>query len=116
MALGRRRIVHRRDRLLRLRAFCEAVRFGSIARAAQHLGLGPPAVMLHVRVLVHEFEAVVLDRGGRGVTPTVAGERFHALAEPLVAGMQGLPAALSSQLDIDRRAALDSDGSPPTDS
>ena len=90
MALDRRRIVHKRDRLRQLRAFCRAARLGSMARAAEQLGLSPPAVALAVRELEHELDAMLFDRGGGGVTLTAAGERLHVLAAPLVDGMDAL--------------------------
>ncbi len=61
-----------------------------MARAAEHLGLSPPAVALAVRELEQELDAVLFDRGGGGVTLTAAGERLHALAGPLVDAMDAL--------------------------
>ena len=91
MAVNRQRIVHKRDRFRQLRAFCRSARLGSMARAAEQLGLSPPAVALHVREFEHELDAMLFDRGGGGVTLTAAGERLHALAGPLVDAMETLP-------------------------
>lgn len=90
MALERRRTVAKRDRLRQLRAFCAAARLGSFARAAEVLGLAPAAVSLQVRELEYELEARLFERGGGGAALSAAGERFHALAGPLVDRLEGL--------------------------
>lgn len=90
MALDRRRIYRKRHRLKQLRAFCHAARLGSFSRAAECLGLSGPAVALQVRELEYELEAVLFERGAGGVRLTAAGEAFHALAAPLVDGVDGL--------------------------
>ena len=95
----RRRIPDKRDRVRQLRVFCTAVRFGSLTGAAGHLGLTQPAVSLQVRELEHELGAVLLERSSEGVTPTPAGERLHARAEPLVRGVDALFDNLDACLD-----------------
>ena len=80
------------------------MRIGGVTRAAEHLGLSQPAVSLQVRELKHEFGTMLLERGGEGVTPTPAGERLYARAEPLVRGVD----ALFDNLD----ACLDREGVP----
>lgn len=90
MAVDRRWIVGKRDRLRQLRAFCRAARLGTMAQAAESLGLRPPAVALAVRELEHELDTMLFERGGGGVTLTAAGERLHALAGPLVDAMDAL--------------------------
>lgn len=88
--MSRSGIRNKRDRVRQLRIFCEAARLGNLTRAAARLGLTQPAVSLQVRELEHELGAVLLERTAAGVTPTEAGERLHALAEPLVAGVDAL--------------------------
>ena len=90
MAVDRQRIYHKRERLRQLRAFCYAVRLGSMTQAAEHLGITQPMVSLHVRDLEYELEAILFDRGFRRISPTLAGERFYNLAKPLLEGVDGL--------------------------
>ena len=89
-AVMRRRIQSKRDRVRQLRAFCETVRLGSVTAAAEHLGLTQPAVSLSVRELELELGAELFERGRAGVAVTLAGERLHALAEPLVRGVDAV--------------------------
>ena len=94
------RIRDKRDRLRQLRAFCEALRRGSISRAAEHLGLTQPAVSLNVRDLEHELGEALLVRTTAGVEPTPAGERLHALADPLVRDADSLLSDFARHLDL----------------
>ena len=88
------------DRLRQLRAFCEALRRGSISRAAEHLGLTQPAVSLNVRDLEHELGEALLVRTAAGVEPTPAGERLYALAAPLVRDADSLLTDFVRHLDL----------------
>ena len=99
MAVDRKRIYHKRDRLRQLRAFCHAARLGSITQAAQSLGVSQPSVSVQVRELENELNTVLFDRGGTGVTLTRAGKRLFELAEPLVRGMDELSDALTEPSD-----------------
>ena len=99
MAVDRKRLYHKRDRLRQLRAFCETVRYGSITQAAEGLGLSQPAVSLQVRELENELGAIMFERSGSGLTLTVAGQRLHDLAEPLVRGMDELSVQSLEQAD-----------------
>lgn len=99
MAVDRQRIYHKRDRLRQLRAFCYAARLGTITQAAESLGITQPAVSLHVRELENELQAILLDRGGSGVTLTAAGKRLYELAEPLAHGMDDLSVNFMERID-----------------
>ena len=107
MAVDQRRIVGKRDRLRQLRAFCRAARLGSMARAAEQLKLSPPAVALAVRELEHELDAMLFDHGGGGVTLTAAGERFHALAGPLLDAMDALLEGFADPVEDDVTGRVD---------
>ena len=96
----RPRIRDKRDRLRQLRAFCETVRRGSVARAAEHLGVTESATSLHVRALERELDAVLLDHDASRTTPTPAGERLYALADPLVRGTDSLLGDFARHLDL----------------
>ena len=97
--MTRRRIQSKRDRVRQLRIFCEALRGGSLTAAAERLGLTQPAVSLQVRELELELGAELLERGRAGAAPTPAGERLHALAEPLVRGVDALFGDFAGTLD-----------------
>lgn len=91
MTVDSRRLRHKRDRLRQLRAFCHAARLQSFSLAAAHLGISQPTVSLHVRELELELEAVLFERGSSPFVLTVAGERLHQLAWPLVEALDRLP-------------------------
>ena len=99
MAVDRKRIYHKRDRLRQLRAFCHAARLSSITQAADSLGVSQPSVSIHVRELENELETVLFDRSSSGVALTRAGKRFFKLAEPLVQGMDELSGTLTERSD-----------------
>ena len=96
----RRRIQSKRDRVRQLRAFCETVRLGSVTAAAGRLGLTQPAVSLSVRELELELGVELFERGRAGVAVTPAGERLHALAEPLVRGVDAVFGDFAGSLDV----------------
>ena len=83
--------VTRRDQLKQLRAFCEAVRCGSISRAAKALESSQPAVSIQVQSLEDSLGAPLLRRTGGGVAPTRVGENLFRIARPLVEGVLRLP-------------------------
>ena len=78
------------DRLKQLRSFCQVVRWRSFTRAAEHLGLSQSSVSQQMHSLEEEFAATLLERDGRRVTLTPAGEDLYQLAASLVAGMDHL--------------------------
>ena len=81
----------RRDRLKQLRAFCEAVRAGSLSGAARAMDASQAVVSGHVRALEEELGAALFRREGGGLAPTRIGERLHHIARPLVEGLERLP-------------------------
>lgn len=81
-----------------LRAFAQVARLGSVSRAAAALGISQPAVTQHLQALALEHEVVLLERSGRRLVPTAAGDVLLALARPLVDGVEGLGDALQARL------------------
>lgn len=61
----------------RLRVFRSVVASGSIQAAATHLGYTASAVSQHVAALQRETGLTLIEKAGRGITPTAAG-RFLA--------------------------------------
>src|SRR2546430_6048310 len=91
-----------------LAAFCAVVERRSFSQAAERLGVTQPAVSLQVRALEKRLGTQLLDRSGRRVEPTEAGQRLYrgpqrllALEEQVVAevGLEGAE-ALSGAFEI----------------
>jgi DNA-binding transcriptional LysR family regulator len=66
--------IGRRLKLRDLHVFCTAVRCGSMAKAAQQLGVSQPAVSEVVADLEHALGVRLLDRNRKGVEPTIYGQ------------------------------------------
>jgi DNA-binding transcriptional LysR family regulator len=70
--------------LRRLEIFVKVAELGSFSRAAEALFLTQPTVSEHVRALEDELGVHLLDRLGRGATPTRAGLLFLGYAQRLL--------------------------------
>ena len=68
-----------------LAAFCAVVERKSFSQAAERLGVTQPAVSLQVRSLEQRLGQKLLDRSGRRVEPTEAGQRLYRGAQRLLA-------------------------------
>ncbi len=64
--------------LAALRAFDAAARSGSLSEAAKSLNVTHAAISQHLRALEGEFGTPLLDRTGKGVMPTAAGQILGA--------------------------------------
>jgi molybdate transport repressor ModE-like protein len=84
------RRAYKEVRLQQLRSFCETARLGSLAGAAESLGLAQPTVWEQVHALEREFAAQLVEPHGRGCRLTEAGRVLAELAAPLVAGVDAL--------------------------
>jgi DNA-binding transcriptional LysR family regulator len=67
-----------------LAAFCEVVERKSFSQAAERLGVTQPAVSLQVRSLEKRLGTKLLDRSGRRVEPTEAGQRLYRAAQRML--------------------------------
>jgi DNA-binding transcriptional LysR family regulator len=70
--------------LRRLEVFAKVAELGSFSRAAEALYLTQPTVSEHVRALEDEVGVQLLDRLGRGATPTRAGELLLSYARRML--------------------------------
>ena len=70
--------------LRRLEVFAKVAELGSFSRAAEALYLTQPTVSEHVRALEDEMGVQLLDRLGRGATPTRAGELLLGYARRML--------------------------------
>src|SRR5256885_10624894 len=67
-----------------LAAFCAVVERRSFSQAAERLGVTQPAVSLQVRALEKRLGTQLLDRSGRRVEPTEAGQRLYRAAQRML--------------------------------
>ena len=95
--MGRASRHYQHNRLAQLRAFCHAVKEGSISKAAEKLELAQPTVSLQIQALEQELDEILLERRGPRIAPTPAGLALYELATPLVQGMDTLPQALADK-------------------
>src|SRR5258708_36753656 len=74
-----------------LAAFCTVVERRSFSQAAEQLGVTQPAVSLQIRSLEKRLGLQLLDRSGRRVEPTEAGQRLYRSAPRPPAPGEPLP-------------------------
>jgi DNA-binding transcriptional LysR family regulator len=84
-----------------LAAFCAVVEKKSFSQAAERLGVTQPAVSLQIRALEKRLGAQLLDRSGRRVEPTEAGQRLYRNAQRVLAA----EAQLLDELTEDERVS-----------
>jgi DNA-binding transcriptional LysR family regulator len=84
------RLYYKGNRLKQLRAFCYAVKFGTVARAAEALFLSSSSVSLQLSALEKEFGARLLERTRPRLALTSEGQVLYDLARPLVEGIETL--------------------------
>src|ERR1019366_1209895 len=68
-----------------LRSFVTGIELGSFAKAADRLGRSTSAVSAQLKKLEEQVGAPVLQKSGRGMVPTAAGETMLAYARRLLA-------------------------------
>jgi len=91
------RFYYKGNRLKQLRAFCYAVKFGSVARAADALFLSPSSVSLQLSALEKELGAHLLERTRPRLALTSEGQMLYDIARPLVEGIEGLDQQFRAQ-------------------
>lgn len=91
------------NRLKQLRAFCYAVKFGTVARAAEALFLSASSASLQLTALEKELGARLLERTRPRLALTREGQVLYDLARPLIEGMESLDRQFRAQ-----RTGLDS--------
>ena len=73
--------------LHRLCILCSVVAAGSLRAAADAMSLTPSAVSQHLTALQRETGLTLLEKAGRGVAPTVHGQRLAERGEEVLAAM-----------------------------
>jgi DNA-binding transcriptional LysR family regulator len=82
-----------------LAAFCAVVERRSFSQAAEQLGVTQPAVSLQIRSLEKRLGLQLLDRSGRRVEPTEAGNRLYRSAQRLLAMEEQLLSDLGGDVE-----------------
>ncbi|HLH24048.1 MAG TPA: LysR family transcriptional regulator [Chloroflexota bacterium] len=83
--------------LHQLEVLVAVVAEGSFSAAARRLGLTQPAVSLQVRGLEEHFGRTLLERSGRAVRLTDAGQQAHAYALRLLSLLSDMESAIRSE-------------------
>src|SRR3954469_20341660 len=91
------RLYYKGNRIKQLRAFCYAVKFGTVVRAAEALFLSSSSVSLQLSALETELGARLLERTRPRLALTRAGQMLYDLARPLIEGMETLDQQFRSQ-------------------
>ena len=73
-----------------LAAFVAVVEKKSFSQAAERLGVTQPAVSLQIQALEKRLGVQLVDRSGRRVEPTEAGQRLYRNAQRVLAAEQQL--------------------------
>jgi DNA-binding transcriptional LysR family regulator len=81
--------------LWRLHIFCKVVELKSFSKAANTVYLSQPTVSSHIKDLENHFECKLIDRLGRKVAPTKAGELLYGYAAKMIALQQEVEKALA---------------------
>jgi len=71
--------------LWRLQIFCKVVELKSFSKAASAVFLSQPTVSSHIKDLENYFECKLIDRLGREVVPTKAGQLLYGYATKMIA-------------------------------
>src|SRR5687767_10336063 len=90
-----------------LAAFCAVVERKSFSQAAERLGVSQPAVSLQIRSLEQRLGRQLLDRSGRRVEPTEAGQRLYRNAQRLLALEEQLLEEVSETAEGELRGRLE---------
>jgi DNA-binding transcriptional LysR family regulator len=90
-----------------LAAFCAVVELHSFSQAAERLGVTQPAVSMQIRALEERFGLRLLDRSGRRVEPTEAGQRLYRGAQRLIMLEEQLQSEVASVEEGELRGRLE---------
>src|SRR3954470_19822441 len=95
-----------------LAAFVAVVDKKSFSQAAERLGVTQPAVSLQIAALEKRLGVRLLDRSGRGVEPTEAGQRLYRNAHRVLAAEEQLLDEVSEEEALSGRFELGASTGP----
>ena len=81
--------------LWRLHIFCKVVELKSFSKAANSVYLSQPTVSSHIKDLEDHFECKLIDRLGREVAPTKAGQLLYGYAAKMITLKENAERALA---------------------
>lgn len=90
------------DRLHQLAIFHAAAQLGSFSAAAEKLDISQPAVSVQVRRLERALDLVLLERSGRRLRLTEAGEAVHSFTQRIFALVDDLSAEVEARRGLAR--------------
>ncbi len=67
-----------------IEAFVNVVKYKSFSKAAEATYLTQPTISVHIRSLENELGVTLLDRQGKGITPTPQGRTFYRYATEII--------------------------------
>lgn len=82
----------------KIEAFCKVCELRSFSKAGEALFLSQPTVSAHIQVLEREFNVRLLDRMGRTVLPTPAGQVLYRYAKKAFAHLEAAKAEIRALL------------------
>lgn len=82
--------------LRKIEAFCKVCEQRSFSKAGEVLFLSQPTISTHIQSLEREFEVRLLDRMGRTVLPTPAGDVLYRYAKQAFASLETAKAEMSA--------------------
>ncbi|MEM6363461.1 MAG: LysR family transcriptional regulator [Planctomycetota bacterium] len=80
-----------------MRTFCEVIRCGGYAAAAESLGMSAPTIWEQVKAVESIYQAKLFARSGRNVTPTAAGHALSDFLQPVLAEVESTFDRLAEQ-------------------
>lgn len=107
MALEKQQFYYKSNRLQQLRGFCYTAQFGSISRAADHMGLTHSSVSIQIKSLAEDLGVRLLDRNGPHIALTLEGEELFKFALPLIDNIQNLEHLFKEHIQESVRTDLD---------
>lgn len=86
--------------LRQIEYFMKVVELGSFSKAATSLHVAQPGISRQIRFMEEDLGVALLNRDGRGVTPTEAGQKFYDRSQLIFAELQELQADISGLRDV----------------
>lgn len=86
--------------LRQIEYFMKVVELGSFSKAATSLHVAQPGISRQIRFMEEDLGVALLNRDGRGVTPTEAGQRFYERSQLIFSELQELQADISGLRDV----------------
>ncbi len=90
MSNGENQFFYKNNRLQQLRGFCAAMQFGTLSKAANHLGLSHTAISLQIKSLEDDLKVQLFERKGPKIKPTKEAALLYNIANQHVQVINGI--------------------------